>query len=242
MPFVTMPNTGLAPRPQYRVPHSLRGPAIAASVLLSLDVAVCVAAMYALTRRIAVVRDVLAGRDVTVAAAQAVDDAFGAVVLVTLLLFAATAVPFIVWSYRLVGNVRSLGREPHPGPSWAIAGWFIPIANFGLPARTLMATDRHSDSAGRAHRWLIVTWAIVLGVGGIIAREASQLLTTSVGLATTNQASLIRGDEGERLGFGLLALAAVLAIVIVVDLTRRQERALVLAAQAHAQGQAATPR
>ncbi len=57
-----------------------------------------------------------------------------------LLSLVAAAIAFIVWLWQAYGNMRPLGiANPRYARGWAIAGWFVPVANLVIPK--LLAND-----------------------------------------------------------------------------------------------------
>src|SRR5206468_7874885 len=61
-------------------------------------------------------------------------DASSTISLAVLLAFLATAIAFLAWLSRAIDNVPALGAgRPSASPRWAIAWWFIPFANLGMP-------------------------------------------------------------------------------------------------------------
>lgn len=93
-------------------------------------------------------------------------NAFRALSLVGVL---ATTVVFIIWFFKARRNIDRLGARGGLAAGWAIGGWFIPCANWVLPA--IVARDTWRGSSPRARRVsiapLVVWWAAWAG-GGII--------------------------------------------------------------------------
>ncbi len=57
---------------------------------------------------------------------------------------------FIIWQFRHAKNAQVLGAYGGLGPGWAIGGWFVPFANYVLPAMQMHQSSRASDIEGRA--------------------------------------------------------------------------------------------
>jgi hypothetical protein len=141
------------------------------------------------------------------------------------LLGLATLVLLIVWTWRSVHNTRALGRTgARLAPGWAIAAWFIPIANFVLLYLIFSDLLRSSDpAAGRGDGWrrapgsgLVRVW-VVAYVGGVA------LLGSAIGLAAAGVT-----DEAQTRGLLIAgavvaALGTFLSIVLVRRITERQE-------------------
>jgi Domain of unknown function (DUF4328) len=87
----------------------------------------------------------------------------------------ACAVTFGVWFYRARRNVEAYGgTHQHFGPSWAVAGWFVPVLNLFVPIRMMLdvlrdslARPRVRDYAVLALWWLawVARWAAYLSAG-----------------------------------------------------------------------------
>lgn len=206
-------------------PYSISGLATAVTVLL-VGCAVSSLGVGLLSlRRAGVVGDVLAGNPQTAAAIEAADFAVGAVVLADAALTLATAVVFISWSWRLMKNAQLLAprgyssagidRPSAPAAGWAIGSWFIPLANLVLPAYFLSRVDRISGPEGSGAQPLIVCWAVLFAIANVLAR----LLWRST---ATDLPGIEISDRREIWPALLFVAAAVVAILMVRSITRRQ--------------------
>ncbi|MER7802529.1 DUF4328 domain-containing protein [Streptomyces parvulus] len=150
----------------------------------------------------------------------------GSVVLYGVALL-ATAVVFIVWFHRLRQNAEifapgALSRSP----GWAIACWFIPIANLWIPrgiaADILWAAQPEPRSRVPRHRGLLNAWWGAWVWALVFDRFASRAYDAAQGVdAVRDAAGLVAASAG----FDMLA--AVLAILFVRRLTAAQhEKAL----------------
>jgi hypothetical protein len=122
-----------------------RGLEIALTTLFVIAAAVALVRGVALARRLVVLDDPNAS-DFFSRASDA--DSFVRVMDVLLALTVLAIVPcFIVWCFRAAKNQEALGREPERlGAGWAIAGWFIPLANFVIPVLVIQDLWRGSDA------------------------------------------------------------------------------------------------
>jgi uncharacterized membrane protein len=166
-----------------------------------------------------------------------VDDADNAVIgttILVILLTIAIAVLFIIWMWRGANNNDALGRpKPRLSDGWTIGGWFIPIANFVIPVLMMQDLWRGSDAAvprgdsewrvARGSALIGVWWALL--VASVIARIAGR----GNGDALGEFESFERFQAANTLFILATILeiaAAVLAISVVRQLTRRQEQCL----------------
>jgi hypothetical protein len=90
-------------------------------------------------------------------AARGADD--DASTLVAALVFVLTGLAFIQWLYRARRNLDGLGATGLKWrPSWAIGGWFIPVANLVIPPLVVHEVDR-AGSRQQPGRWVFAAWA-----------------------------------------------------------------------------------
>jgi hypothetical protein len=201
-----------------------RGLAVALTALLVLAAAAAVLRIVALARRLIVLDDPSAN-DYFARASEA--DSFTSAADVVLVLVGLAIVPcFIVWCFRAAKNQELLARQPERlGAGWAIAGWFIPLANLVIPVLVIQDLWRGSDARIERGdpRWRIAdrSWLVGWWWGLFVAA-----------LLTSTGQSIDRGDldVSQARGANLLAIvgmvcfaaAAVLAILVVVRLNARQ--------------------
>jgi hypothetical protein len=226
----------------------LDGLALATSILLGIMTLLSLFGVGAFLNRASLIDDVSNG-DIGFGQIQDVqdaDDMAAVAVLVYSLGLLVTAGVFIAWQYRHAKNAEGIGgRGGALGPAWAIAGWFIPIANYALPGVELYQSSQVSDPTlqpqqpprqGRGSP-LVIVWAVAFGAGNIlfaISRlmfpdEDDQFVDTS----WTDDA--IRSDNLTAVSFVILVATAILAIVMVQSLGKRQ------AAKAAALGASGVP-
>jgi heme/copper-type cytochrome/quinol oxidase subunit 2 len=186
----------------------------------------------ALANRISVVRDVRAGHYTDILQrAQDADDHVSAASLLFVLVQVAIVALFIVWMFRAAKNHEALGRtNTRLGPGWAIGSWFIPVANLVMPVLIVQDLWRGGDASrprGDAHwrdapgGWLVGWWWAAWLVSLVRFSYSGAGLHDSGSLddiETSNTVALV--------GVIVLAVAAVLAVLMVRALSRRQLDAL----------------
>jgi hypothetical protein len=218
--------------------RSLKGLAIAVSVLFAVIALVDIIAAVARNNRAGLLDDLLDNplsvqiqdlldADDFVAGTTALH-AFGAIAL---------AVVLIVWQWRHAKNAEVLGVRGGLGsPGWAIGGWFIPIANFVLPGMQMFRSSKGSDiedrRAGRAPKGagIIVPWAIALALGVMILGSSNAFSDTDdegnlVIESSQDVEDAASRDHTAAAGYLVMVAAAVLGIVMVRSLTKRQTTA-----------------
>jgi hypothetical protein len=211
-----------APKPTWWRP--LDGLRTALVVLFACTAASSVAVVIALVNRLGVISDIEAGQfgfDLVQRANDA-DDAVGLAAGFTLVLAIATAVLLIIWQWRCAKNAELLGRDqPRFGPGWSIGAWFIPLANFVIPVLIFQDLWRASSAGARPGAWrsekgsgLVALWWVLFVVSAITTRFVDGDDADSLrDLKSQNQVLVA--------AFVVSVIAAVLAIAVVVQLTRR---------------------
>ncbi|MGJ5753790.1 uncharacterized protein DUF4328 [Streptomyces puniciscabiei] len=133
----------------------------------------------------------------------------------------ATAVVYLCWLWRVRVNAEVFDQSAHDlGRGWTIGAWFCPIVNLWFPRRIVLNVWDASVPWGEPYRHRAVNawWTL-----WIISILTSWLAYTSWGQAHT--ARLLYGAAGQMLFSDMVdSAAAVLAIVVVVRLTRMQDR------------------
>ncbi len=157
----------------------------------------------------------------------------GLVALLFLVLYYGSLVPAVVffsmWLHRVIRNMPALGSlDPRWSPAGAVGRCFIPIMNWFHPLYGTLDAWRGSEPGRRylnrldrrAVRppWLIAGWW-ALWLGGGLVLTISNLLMSSKDAGTETSGALVGVA-----GFLLLTGAAVLAVLVVRDVTARQER------------------
>lgn len=226
------------PLPAYQRPlRPVSGIANATCVLLGLaSLAAVVAAIMRFSRAGYAdnYRQHLADRN-AIAEANAIDGRVAVFALIFVVLLLATVVVFIIWHYQLATNAQVLGGTMNLGPSWAIAGWFIPLANFVLPALQLRASARAS---GTRPLPLLFFWAagysvaFITYVAGIVQSPITAPLPT-VTSVESYFAKIAQADRTAAIGLIITVVAGVLAILTVTTLTRSQRDAALARTEHH---------
>lgn len=208
----------LARMAEYR---SLRGVGLATVVLLCLNVASVLVTIPSSLAQLGLA-DRLETGDYDDAELDANDTR--AIGIVAFSLYIATAIVFAIWFHRAYTNLRAFGHETRHGTGWAIGGWIVPILSLFRPyqiTREIWWTSAPSAEAGTelpsGPPVLVAWWAawITNGVlGQIVFRTSMNVNTPSALKVATN---LQMGSDV------VMLVTAVLAVIIVRTITRRQE-------------------
>jgi hypothetical protein len=193
------------------------------TALVALFVAGGVAAVALLgtsLNRIAAIDDYERGTG-SLASLRDADDAVGAAAGLQGLVLIATIVVFIIWQFRCAKNLEVLGREgARLGPGWSIGGWFIPLANLVIPVLIFQGFWRATAPGTREGRaWTDGRGSALIGWWwGVFL--VSNISGFSFGEDRTRD-EIRTADTSAAVGSALRVVAVVLAIMVVVRLTRR---------------------
>ncbi len=83
----------------------------------------------------------------------------GAILLLQVILRVPQLVVRSLWARRLVANIHLFQRFP-VSPTWAWAGFFVPVASLWLPGRTALALARTSGPRNSLLDGLCLVWAV----------------------------------------------------------------------------------
>lgn len=219
-PMPAPPYAGPPGGPRLRSPAGL---ARATAVLLGLVVAADLFACFADVLEMNVAGDIAdgaVGSDVLGRADRA-DSLYGASGIAQGTTLVATAVVYLCWLWRVRVNAEVFDASRHRmGRGWTIGGWFCPVVNLWFPRRIVADTWEASAPRGaRGGHGLVNAWWTVWLVGlfvGRFAYSSSRNAETADELREAAKAMLV-SDAVD-------IAAAVLAVVVVLRLTRMQER------------------
>jgi hypothetical protein len=167
-------------------------------------------------------------RTITPAEAKASDDrvaAFGAIGQLVVLAAAACMITWLWQSVRFDQVV--LRRSSRFSRGWAIGAWFVPFLNLVRPKQIVddvwnSATEVANGGGARSRALLHAWWALYLG-GGFFQTMA--IFSTRGSTGATDTDSLLQASRMSALGYGLTAVAGVLAVVWLRQLRQAQAAA-----------------
>lgn len=179
-----------------------------------------VVAVVADAGRIGITNRILQGTDVSDGEITSSDDLVRHTAVVELTLVALCAVLFLTWLYRVVANGPALGgRGLRFTPGWAVGWWFVPVANLVRPFQAVAEAwgVAGRDQGARLGLLLPAWWGLsVLGV-------VSHFVAVQSGgddIAGLRNAAVV-----DVVASVVLAVDAMLCILLILQLTGRQERA-----------------
>jgi hypothetical protein len=209
--------------------RDLRGRELAARALLVATLGLAVVGAYFEVIHIGIVSDIRDGESTEYAVWEASDARLGFVYIATTVSYLLASIPFIVWLHRARRNLEALGiYDVTWSPGWAIGGWFVPILSLWRPKQVMNEVWRASDPGlphgARAREWsqlplswVVTAWWALFIVGGFLDRIAGRMYSN----ATTPDAE-ISATTVSLVASVMTAAAALLAIQVVRQVTRRQ--------------------
>ena len=133
----------------------------------------------------------------------------GTISIAYLVAFLATGVAFLAWLSRAIDNVPALGAgRPSVSPRWAIAWWFIPFGNLGMPYEVVRELRGRMRGDGRLrHPPLLLAWWFTFVGGEVLVAAAARMPG-----ATLQQVSAMLSVEA--IGIAMTVCAGALAIFV----------------------------
>jgi hypothetical protein len=150
-------------------------------------------------------------------------DRSGSVGISIIVLSLVTGIVWLVWQHRSQTNLRTAGlRSLAFTPAWAVGWWFIPIANLWKP---FQATRELFKASAGGERWWETRTPALLGwwwAGWIAFNVMDATASAFFGGDEVSVGSFITGDRFSIAGDLLSTATAILAIVVVREVIRRQ--------------------
>lgn len=163
---------------------------------------------------------------ISVVEAQRTLDSVRAVSGVAVLAVVATGIVWLIWQHRSQSNLPTLGVQGlRFTPTWAVAWWLIPFANFVMPFQTMSELYRSSDPQTGAIDWKASPVPAFFGVWWAcwLARFVLSSIAASITPKPAQADQLIR-SAGIGIGVDVATIAAAaLAMVIVRRIQDRQD-------------------
>jgi hypothetical protein len=153
-----------------------------------------------------------------------VNDSGSSVVSLVNFVSVVMMVLLVMWTWRTAKNARALGRTGERiSPLLGVFGWFVPIASFLVPYLAMSDLWRSSDAlAARGTEWRKLPGAVLVRAWWVCFAGAQVITALAVLLAVTGRNGVDETDTLLTIGHTVSALAAVLTIAVVKEITRRQ--------------------
>jgi len=239
-PPVSMPAAGAMP------PGGVdlrRGMATTLTVLLGVTVATLVLAFIARAQQYGIYSDILDGDLPSHDDADSADSFYALALIISSLVMLAVAIVWPIWFRRLRLNAEAFAPGQHRfGPGWAAGAWFTPVVSLWFPKQIANDIWRASSPQGphQVRRGLLNGWWVCWLAGGLLFSSSLQQWSRardraeSAGLFGARSAV---EDMQTALGMNLFAYvvtiaAAILALLVVRQITAMQEQRAALPPQA----------
>ena len=139
--------------------------------------------------------------------------------------YIATAVCFLMWLHRSYGNLPSFGTPAsniNYSPGWAVGSFFVPFVNLVVPYRAIKELWRNSASNAFLRSVSPPDWFPLWWLFWLLSNIASNISfrMSSRGDAPREVVAIVG-----MLADALTIIAAIFAIAVVEEITRRQEEA-----------------
>lgn len=203
---------------------------------LGVLVALCAWALAALVfflaelGRLNIVDAIAAGATVSLDQATQSDHLVELTAGVEIACYVAVGIAFLFWVHRIVANNRVLGAlRTSFSPGYAVGSWFIPFADLVLPFLAIREAWRAADpsrlysTVDERKRtrvaWYLTAWWVLFVLSGVVSYGSGLVKATGTDPLTALHASSI----AQIAGIAVAWLAALFAMLTVIQLTRRQE-------------------
>ena len=138
----------------------------------------------------------------------------------------AIVVLSIIWTYRIVKNHRTIGRQTTWGPGMAIGGWFLPPFLYVIPTLVLREAWKAADPAVRPgdEGWkaskenpILWAWFLVYGVGTLVLSIiGSSLQLQQFGGDSDDLADAYADNLGVMIGLSIVGIVSAVLWALVV--------------------------
>ncbi|MET0895152.1 MAG: DUF4328 domain-containing protein [Acidimicrobiia bacterium] len=152
------------------------------------------------------------------------NDSGSSMVSFTNFLTVVMLVLLVTWTWRTAKNARALGRDGERiAPLLGVFSWFIPVASFVMPYLAVSDLWRSSDPlATRGSEWRRLPGAVVVRAWWVCFVGAQLVSASAVALAVVGNNGVDATTTLLTIGHTVSAIAAVLTIAVVTEITRRQ--------------------
>ncbi len=228
---VEVPAMGAPPDVRATSTHGYRSGRVLVGWIVALIAIVAVLAggsIIARSRYLVLIHQALDGRDVSLSDQRDAVNAINSLVALYGLGILAAGIVWLIWQFRAQSNLRALGvANLRFSPGWVVGWWIIPVANLAMPYLTVRELYKGSEPGGGAVDWMsartaatIPLWWAAWLLQNVLAIAGS---TVSAGTKNPTWNQLATREPIEIASVTMLIVAAVLAIVLVRRIDRRQE-------------------
>ena len=207
--------------------RSPRWRAVATEVLLAVFGIVMLVSIFSTCGQRELLVRAEAGEAVTQAELVSSDELQASVSVLYFWALLAVGITFLMWNYRVSKNLSALQVTQHYTPKWTIGYWLIPVVWWFRPYQAMKEIWKGShpqydiDSWGLApvSRLLGFWWALWIVSSSVMNMMVSQMYSQA-----ETASAFIGATEYYIVQRVLYLLAAILLFVLVIQITRNQER------------------
>jgi hypothetical protein len=217
------------PRGDYASYRTASGRSRVTRALFIVYLVVAAVELVAFVSRIILLNNIQSGAAVSYADATFSDSFVRLTFYAELGMLILLAIAFLMWLHRIVANNWSLAvQNTRWSPRAAVGWWFVPIASFVVPVRIVIeawrcAEPKHEISTFAIRALQRVPRIVVIWWVAWIAAELLGRVSYFVGKSGDPLTALRDSAIVSVVATAIEMIAAVLAIAVVTQLTRRQE-------------------
>ncbi|HEX6187335.1 MAG TPA: DUF4328 domain-containing protein [Pyrinomonadaceae bacterium] len=146
----------------------------------------------------------------------------GVLGLITIAVYIATVVVFLMWLYRVSNNVAAFGQPRQTSAGWAVGSFFVPIANLFIPYQAIKEIWQKSDPTPTD------AFSYVMSAPGFFPAWwgfwLASNITSNIYFRMTMAEAPVEGSAMIGIFSEVLSIAAAaFAIQVVKEIDRRQE-------------------
>lgn len=202
--------------------------AVSTAIFLAGMAVLLIASVFSTMIEVGLLQRIRDGGTVTLAEADASDTRLVAIGVVFLILFIITAIVFLNWIARVSRNLRALGvTHQRFSPGWAVGWWFIPFMSLVRPYQVMKEISEGSYAnpsyeIGSSQSTIVTPilgwWWAAWIIGSVVSNLAVPLISDA------SIEEVITADILSMAGDAVMFVAAVLAAVLVVQISTRQNQ------------------
>ncbi len=192
--------------------------------MLAVQAAIDVVIFFLVIARVDALRQVELGQR-SIGDVVNTNDRLRAAGVIGIVLLIATVVVWLVWQYRSHANLRALGAgNLRFTPGWVVGWWFIPFADIVFPYLTMRELLKASDPGAGVADWAARRTPALLGLwwAAFLARSVLSSIAGTINRHATSVGQLVQGHTVGLVGIVIEFTAALLAILVVREVDRRQ--------------------
>ena len=192
--------------------------------LLVVVIAADVYSIFTMRAQVSYLEGILETGEIVEAEAEAMGDAGAISWLGIMGAIFLTGIVFVIWFHRSYKNLTALGVRRERGTGWAIGAWFVPLLQMYWPYLMGEEIRRRVEAPAKA---LLITWWILWLLPTTAIRLAFSIWGSDPDATHSDGQQILEAMRTDYLigeiGIAVNALAAVAAILVVIQMSKGQE-------------------